>query len=194
LEVNLGVIRIDGSGDRIKFSLPLLNKGDYFFIKCLINGKLNPFDISFHTLAEDLPRSLFIDWLPPDATRKQKPEIDWEAVFAGLGVVIIAASFGYALYLLWASKPEIFPIPWNTFKGTFTNWCMVIIWSIGCIVLGFAGIALSFRVGMERFFKMPPKFPLPEELRSRGWMLGFPPMDIESNDISKASKDSQTIT
>jgi phosphatidylglycerophosphatase A len=57
-ELSVNVIQGMVSSDQsaLTFDFPLLNKGEFFLVKLLLNGSLHPFDLEFHLLVDDLPR------------------------------------------------------------------------------------------------------------------------------------------
>lgn len=64
----------------VTFDFPLLNKGEYFLVKLLVGGKLAKEQIKFRLLADDLPRSLSLKWLPLRATQKKQFQPDWVSI------------------------------------------------------------------------------------------------------------------
>ena len=152
---------------------PLLNSGEFFMLKLLLDGYVSRSEIECRILVDDLPRSFATKSLPPNATTEPKRKIEWVGVALGsiflLGVAA-QATFVWSYYEL---KPSISPFPWNQFSPTWIETSALIILSLGAFFMMILGLILLIGMGFEEFFKLHPRFPLPEELRSRKYR--FPP-------------------
>ena len=146
---------------------PLLNKGEFFVVKLLLSGRLATRDLSLRILADDLPRSVRVKDLPPAALEQKAYKVEWEAAAAGAVVLVFPLWASYCLYLLYKSRPELFPYPWTTFKASFEALSLVL---PGGVILGFLFLVgllllLTAAFGGELPPRRGPHFPLPKELR-----------------------------
>jgi hypothetical protein len=58
-------INTDERRNALEFRCPLLSKGEFFVVKLLLDGKIPRDQLQFRVLADDLPRTLKLQWLPP---------------------------------------------------------------------------------------------------------------------------------
>jgi hypothetical protein len=172
-----------------------MNKGDFFLAKLLLSGKVRASKLTFHVLADDLPRTLSPKRLPSDATRKRKWKWEWAAVLMGLCFLIFTASTVYALILLQEVKPDIFPIPWKTFHPSILNVALIVSWTVSIIVMGLSGISIALAFGRDEVLKTGPKFTLPDDLQRHGGHFNFPQNLEEMDDESEepAQKEVGTV-
>jgi hypothetical protein len=150
---------------QLRFRFPLLNQGDFFLVKLLLNGSLKRDDLEFHILADDLPRAIKAKRLPAQSTTTAKPRVEWSGVVVGGILVLLGLSQAYAMYLLYRASPQFFPLPWASFKPSALAILVLIVWSVGIIGTLGLGTALFALAGFDEFFQRHPRFPLPSELR-----------------------------
>lgn len=155
------------NSDTISFRFPLLNKGDFFVVKLLLNGQLESDNLEFSLLADDLPRSLRMRWIPPSAFHQRKLRPEWAAITVGLIPVGLAVWLGWVLILIKNARPELSPIPWSDFTLSLESAVLILPAIVLLIALGFIGIALIVSIGFDEFSTTGPRFPLPKELRNR---------------------------
>lgn len=147
-------------------TFPLLNKGDFFAVKLLLSGRVQLEALKFTVLADDLPRSINAEWLPPTARSEPGSRIEWSAVATGLVFMLLAAGIGHSLYLLRTLRPELFPYPWDVFRPTWHVASLAITAATG-LLLALLGLVLSTFVALEGLFVRRGRFSLPSELRRR---------------------------
>jgi hypothetical protein len=165
----------------IAFNVPLLNKGDYFLVKLLVDGHVNTPEIPFSILCDDLPRSLTASWLPTAATDDSTKKVEWVGVIVGLVFLIFSASFlliHYRLYCVW---PSFSPIPWASFSPSWVWTPIIVLNCLGVLMLAIFGMILFFGMGFGEVFSRRPRFPLPAQLRRR--RLRFIHEDIEGDHV-----------
>lgn len=181
LKVDIRTVQIPNGSTSIIFDFPLLNKGDFFLVKLLLSGRAKSKDFAFRIIADDLPRSLSATWLPSNAFSERKFEIVWSAVATGFAVAGLLAWLIWILYSLYKFRPELFPYPWSTFV---MSWESALLLGPGisfCVLLGLIAFALIAMVGFDEFSPWRPRFPVPKELRHRGfgYRIHISPEDIE---------------
>jgi hypothetical protein len=169
LKVKLSTNSQNDESVSIKCEFPLLNSGEFFFVKLLIDGYINRSDINCNILADDLPRSFQIEYLPSSAIREPKRRVEWFGI--GLGGFFLMSNFAIC-YLVWnyyQLKPSIFPIPWQNFQPSWVETPLFVILLLYVLLFTLIGMVAIFGMGFEEFFDKHPRFPLPEELRSRSY-------------------------
>lgn len=179
----------------LSFRFPLLNQGDFFLVKLLINGRLKYPDLEFHILADDLPRVIQPKRLPHGSTTASKG-IDWSGIVVGGVFLLLGLSQAYAMYLLYRARPQSFPLPWQSFAPDALTLIALVFWSIGIIAILLVGlIILLAGSGFEEFYGRHPRFPLPSELRHRHPLFVGSTEDLEviqdmlsDNDGEKVAK------
>jgi hypothetical protein len=146
---------------------PLLNKGEFFVVKLLLSGQLPIEKVRFAVLAEDLPRSLSVMPAPPTALREEGFRVEWSLAVVATLILLFVAWAGWWLLVLRESRPELFPVPWNTFRVTIEAAFLLIPALLFLPVLGIIGMAMVAAAAFGGEF--PPsrtrKFPLPKELQ-----------------------------
>ena len=171
LKVKLSTDSQNDDSVSIKCEFPLLNSGEFFFVKLLLDGYINRPDIECNILADDLPRSFQIEHLPSSAIKEPKRRVEWFGV--GLGGLFLIASLAIC-FLAWnyyQIKPSIFPIPWQNFQPSWIETPLLVFLLIFVLFSTLIGMVSIFGMGLEDFFYKHPRFPIPEELRSRSYRL-----------------------
>lgn len=167
LQAQIEIETTTASGTRLLLQFPLLNKGEFLIVKLLLSGHISVKDISLSVLADDLPRSLKVQQLPPNSFSDSGYEIEWGLAGIALLILLFPIWVCYWLYLLWNMQPDLFPYPWASYAISAK--------SLLLIVPGVIFLALFFLTGISMlsaaFFngEFPPsrrpRFPLPKELR-----------------------------
>lgn len=172
-ELDVSMIRgsSEAIGHFLEFDFPLLNKGDFFLVKLLLDGKLPIREMQFQVQADDLPRTIKPEWLPDGATSTSKRKVEWAGVIAGSVLLVPCAVMAFLALAHFETTPGSFPWPWETFKYSWPSTVLLVVSALVSPLIGLVGVILFFGIGFEGFFKRNPKFPLPEELRGRGYAL-----------------------
>jgi hypothetical protein len=164
LKVDIHIVPSEVSCEKIALIFPLLNKGEFFVVKLLINGNLPFADVLFSIQAEDLPRTLGVK--PPPSTQKSKSFLDWG--MAALAVVLWAWTvwLGYFAKLLYHQRIDLFPYPWDTFRFSLesTFFFIVGIAALGFFVVVAIAATVTSMIGGDFGFSKRPIFQLPPEL------------------------------
>jgi hypothetical protein len=157
----------DSSGAKISISFNLLNKGEFFVIKLLLSGRLETKDVKFTIVADDLPRLLKAQRLPPDAISDKKYKVDWASGAISIFMLLIPAWSFCVLHDLWLLRPSLFIFPWKTFVFDSSSAFVMIyglIFLTVCTSVGLIALAAALFNG-----QFPPRrgphFPLPAELQ-----------------------------
>jgi hypothetical protein len=166
------------AGYFLQFNFPLLNKGDYFLVKLLLDGAIRVHDMCFHVTAEDLPRVIKPKVLPFMATRPKR-QIEWIGVNSGaffLAFTVIVAYLGFSYFEL---HKNAFPWPWHTFAFSWPATVILLLTMISSALCGLLGILLFIGMGFENFYRKGAKFPLPDELHGRSLALLSNPVQLD---------------
>jgi hypothetical protein len=95
-------VKIAQSGAALAFVFPLLNAGDFFIAKLLLQGKAGRKDLRFTITADDLPPTLEAALLPSDLLQSEKGrEFEWPPLWIGLLLVSIGAALAGLIYAQW---------------------------------------------------------------------------------------------
>jgi hypothetical protein len=168
----------ENGGITVTINFPLLNKQDYFLIKILLGGLVKTEDLACSVVADDLPRSIKFEWLSHRALHEKKLKIEWSTVLVAVGLWVLAASIGWALFLLVRVRPDLFPYPWVSYRFSVVG---IGIWpaAIAILLLILLG-GLIGALGFEDLVARGPRFPIPDRLRRRAG-FGHPPFGSERN-------------
>ncbi len=145
-------INIDISEEkRIKLIFPLLNSGEFFIIKLLLDGDATYKDFKFTIVSDELPPVLkeeFLDFNLLGTDKKKRNDFEPGMFFTG----IICSLFGAALIILI----------YNNFANILNELWLIIICCIPTIIFPILGIILI----VESLISLPskkPKFIVPDD-------------------------------
>jgi hypothetical protein len=153
----------------VRCEFPLLNAGEFFMLKLLLDGYIKRSDIECHILVDDLPRSFSAKLLPRSAVTEPKRKIEWIGVIMGLSFLVVVASFSLILWNYRTLKPSIWPYPWAGFQPSWIETPALTIAAFGLMFMMLIGLVSLIGMGFEDLFSRHPRFPLPEELRGRSY-------------------------
>lgn len=153
----------------VRCEFPLLNSGEFFMLKLLLDGYIKRSDIECHILVDDVPRSFSAKLLPRSAVTEPKRKIEWIGVIMGLSFLLIVAPFSWILWNYYTFKPSIWPYPWANFQPSWIETPALTIAALGLVLMTVFGLVGIIGLGFEDFFSRYPRFPLPEELRGRNY-------------------------
>lgn len=100
-------LSIPAGKKKIVFDIPLLNSGEFFIVKILLNGKPKKSDFAFRISAEELPPVLAPEPLPFDAvgtTTKQK--FSYGSLIAGVVLLLTGVSVAVLIFNEWKKLPS----------------------------------------------------------------------------------------
>lgn len=83
---------VSEDGRQITIDFPLLNGGEFFIVKLLLDGRPRPEEFQFTIAAEDLPPDLAPSYLPPDAIGTvEKKRFQWGPLVAGVVLFFVGS-------------------------------------------------------------------------------------------------------
>lgn len=174
-------------------AFPLLNSGEFFYVKLLLDQYVKQSDLTCRILCDDLPRNFRTKQLPLSATRQPKRRIEWAGVGFGAFLLAMVSAFCVVIWSLYQVDPSIFPYPWSTFQPSWTETTALAISVIGAIFLLIVSLVLMIGMGFEEFFDRHPRFPLPQELRGRSYRFLSKESLIEA-DVPDHETDDNTVS
>jgi hypothetical protein len=172
---------------KVIFEIPLLNSGDFFITKILLNGSPKTDDLVFSISADYLPPTLTATYLPMDAiqtSKTRKGNVEFAPLTIGLGILLLGLAVIPLLINQWPSFPDFGQLGfWGFFHNLgLTGWAIIVSILSSAILVIFGGVfvILSFSDVMPKSHKC--KFLLPDDspelVRSN---YGFPFELIEKN-------------
>jgi hypothetical protein len=104
-------VEVKRSEDSKKLSFPfkLLNSGDFFIVKILLDGSPKLQDLAFSIVVDELPPMLKPQRLSLDAivTQKKKHKIDFGPLIFGVVMIVIAFALARLVYDAWHGVPAL---------------------------------------------------------------------------------------
>ena len=167
LQVKVVVTSQGTTGSAIALQFPLLNKQEFFAVKLLLSGGLSEDGLTLRILVDDLPRSVQIKELPPSAAKDSGYKFEWGLAAAGVFVLVFSAWICYAFYLLYKTRPELFPYPLSSFPMSIESLFLLIPGGFLLLLFSLLGLLMlgAAVFGGEFPPARGPHFPLPKELR-----------------------------
>lgn len=106
-------LNITDDKSSIEFDFSLLNSGDFFIVKLLINGNPSDKDFNFSIVAEDLSPTLETSFLPMDAIGhiNERKSFEKELLVIGIILFLIGLSLFKLVFDSWSVLPSF-----NDFK------------------------------------------------------------------------------
>jgi hypothetical protein len=134
-EVTVSHTETKGGETRVNFEFKLLNRGEFFFVKLLLNGELDPERLRFRVTVDDLPPTI-TPKKQPFRTPEEAPTTGWGAVALGGMPLGLAIGSAYGMYALAAATPNLFPgvagfvwFSWST--AALALWLTSILYWVG---------------------------------------------------------------
>jgi hypothetical protein len=172
-------VKINQTETCVSFEFPLLNAGEFFITKLLLQGRASRKDFTFRITVDDLPPTVSPVPLPYDLVETgKKRQFEYGLLWAGLIFLLLGASFAGLIFAHWPSLQEC----WT--KGLIAsfrqNWVLLlssVIAVIPTILLFVVGPMLI--VGAFTDFKFPKRrrFRVPEDFVRRPFYIREFPVD-----------------
>lgn len=150
----------------------LLNPGDFFLLKLLVDGAVNPVhDLNVTITAERLPPSLRPTWEPYDI---EGDESRVSLVGAIVSLLVAAVGYGAAWTAVNHLRTAGSVLPWSPEFGLSVGGAVA---AFGALIVGglLLLIGLMFTATIALGGSLPPRkrFPLPKSLRPRSHSMMF---------------------
>lgn len=169
-------VRIVQSQTSVAFAFPLLNAGEFFITKLLLQGRAKSKDFKFSITDDDLPPTLDAVWLPPELIEgEKKRQFEWELLVIGMILITIGSALATLIYLQW----PILSSSW--YKGLITsfseNWLVLVssaITAIPTLLILVAGPMLLVGAFTNFSFPRRRRFRVPEGFHRRHFFRNIP--------------------
>jgi hypothetical protein len=168
LDINIHRDDSESSNSKITFNFLLLNKGDYFVVKLLLNEYIKLEDCIFRIMSDDLPRKIYSSWFSIE-TMGRGQFIGESVGILVVGVILLVNGIStlFTLFLFHRFQPELFPIPWETFKPSSFSMIILPLLTITMIMFYAVGIIMVITVVFNIILGRKIPFLLPKDITSR---------------------------
>jgi hypothetical protein len=164
----------------VLFSFPLLNTGEFFITKLLLQGKAKANDFKFTITVDDLPPVLNAIRMPPELIEgERKRGFEGELMVIGSVLTVAGAAISALIYLQWPVLSQI----WD--QGIVTsfsaNWLPLVssvVAAIPTLLLLVAGPMLCVGAFTDFSFPRRRRFRVPDALHRRRFFRGLPPPEL----------------
>lgn len=173
-EVTVSSVVLENGKTKVTFNFNLLNKDEFFFIKMLLNGTVDPDSLLFNIGVDDIPPTIHPK-RQPFGTAKEPVPSGWPAVARGMIPLMAAIATVYILQAASRTHPEWLPnhihFAWLSVPtiAMLTSVCGIVYW------LSLAIRSIVFR-GLRR---TAHRFRMPQPPPSKPYAGGFYPGYIE---------------
>lgn len=177
-------VGIQHTPQAVIFRFPLLNTGEFFITKLLLQGKAKPKDFKFSITVDDLPPLLNAIPMPPELIESEKKrEFEWQPLFMGFTLTSIGAAIAALIYLQWPVLSQ------NLDQGLLAIFASnklalasSIISAIPALFLLVGGPMLCVGAFTDFSFPKRRRFRVPEAMRRRHFFRYLPPPRLLSMD------------
>ena len=180
-------VTITQSAKAVSFIFPLLNTGEFFVTKLLLQGRASPKDFLFSITVDDLPPSLSPVPLPHDLIDTGKKRgFAVELLVIGLILLLLGASFAGVIFGHSATLQECwtrgiiasFPQHWILLLS-------VVVTAIPAILLLVTGPMLMVGAFTDFSFPKRKRFRVPEDIVRRRFFFEDFPLPVQPKDEKK---------
>jgi len=159
-------VKIVQSDSSITFAFPLLNAGEFFITKLLLQGRAKPKDFKFSITVDDLPPIIKPVHLPPDLIESErKRKFASEPLWIGTFLIVIGSALAGLIYSQWLTLKSC----WNTgFIAAFPDHWLVLVSSVIVSIptllllvggpMMIVGAFTDFSFPKKRRFRVPDSF------------------------------------
>ena len=153
----------------ITCSFPVMNAGEFFLVKLLLDCYVKQDDLFCQILCDDLPRKFATKLLSSSAMREPTRRIEWGGIGVGSFFLAMIAVFGLVIWNYYRVRPAICPYPWATFQPTWIETPALVLCLAVMLLTFILGVMLIVGIGFESFLDRTPRFPIPLEHRTHGY-------------------------
>lgn len=153
---------------RLRFEFPLLNSGDFFIAKLLLNGSPKTEDLKFTVVVDELPPTLKPERLGYDAisSPSKKREFEFSLLGVGLAFAVFGLSSFKVIYDSWHVVPSIGQGVSEFLSHISFGSAAVILSIIPAFIFLLIGVMMAASTFTEGRFPPPKrKFVVPDDIR-----------------------------
>lgn len=170
-------VEIKHTPQSVVFRFPLLNTGEFFITKLLLQGTAKPADFKFTVTVDDLPPVLSAVPMPPELIEgERKRKFEWEPLVIGSILTVIGASVAALTYLQW---PVLYRSWGQGLLASFhENWLVLgssAVAAIPALLLLVGGPMLCVGAFTDFSFPKRRRFRVPDGLHRRRFFRELPP-------------------
>lgn len=163
----------------VEFRFPLLNTGEFFITKLLLQGKAKLKDFQFTVTVDDLPPILSAVRMPPELIEdERKRKFEWDFLALGALLTVLGAAVASLIYLQW----PILALSWSEgiLSSLRTNGLAVVsivFAAIPALFLLVAGPMICAGAFTDFSFPRRRRFRVPNALHRRRFFRTIPPSE-----------------
>jgi len=192
-------VEIKHTPEAVVFRFPLLNTGEFFITKLLLQGKAKADEFKFTVTVDDLPPVLHAVRMPPDLIEgERKREFEWEPLVIGSILTVIGAAVAALIYLQWPALSQ----SWKqgllaSFRENWLELVSSVVAAIPTLLLLVAGPMLCVGAFTDFSFPKRRRFRVPDSLHRRRFFRNLPPPEIleelqaEANNALQATRETR---
>ena len=176
------ILEMSEDKQEVRYIFPLLNSGEFFISKLLLNGAPTEESFSFSIVADELPPTLTPTHLPYDSiASSRKREFEFSLLTAGLVITVLGLAIVKLIYDGWSSLPNWSEHGfWEFFTSLgFSGWALFAS-ILPAFVFLLIGVMLTVASFTEGSFPPPKKkFIVPDDRQLLKRRRIRPPIKVE---------------
>lgn len=169
----------------VKFVIPLLNSGEFFITKILLNGSPSEDEFKFSIVADELPPTLIPVHLPYDSiAASKKREFEFVLLIMGVGTTVIGLPLVKLIYDGWSSLPSLNELgAWGFITSLGLGGWSLFGSIIPAIFFLLFGVLLTVMFFLEGSFpRRKKRFIVPDDKQLLRRRFHFPNIEVEDMD------------
>lgn len=146
---------------------PLLNKGDFFLVKLLLDGLLKPLELQFRITADDLPPVINTKMLPFSLMASDAPRTDWLAMVLGILCLLFSLVSVFSTTILIDARRELlflFSLSKAPALASVLTWAIIILSGLSALFLLIVAMVSIISIGFAGRLRRKSRFALPSHL------------------------------
>ena len=175
--------------ETVVFSFPLLNTGEFFITKLLLQGKTKAKDFKFTITVDDLPPVLTALHMPPELIEgERKREFDWDQLVLGTILTTVGAAVSALIYIQWPVIHQSWKL--GIVAGFAAHWLLLLsslIAAFPTLILLVAGPMLCVGAFSDFSFLTRRRFRVPDALVRRHFLRGLPTPELLAEQQAEAN-------
>jgi hypothetical protein len=159
-----------GLPTRAVLDFELLNPGDYFALKLLVDGRLRPREVELRLTADNLPP--IIRPQPGAPASESTSWFEGGLFLATLAVLSVAASIGIVLYLLADYRPQQFPFTSGPFEPNILGLIATVVLAVVGVLVTIIGLMMLGASVFGGNFPPRRRFAMPAQVTATAMYSG----------------------
>jgi hypothetical protein len=142
----------------------ILNAGEYFLLRIIIDGRTRVADLRCSIVAENLPPRIAVEFEPVETRERSRFDFVAPLVF-GVAAGLLGGSILATLVLLRDAQPSLFPFPPSGFEFSFGSSLVIFVAGTLGVLLTLIGLGFLAASVFGGVIPPPRRFPLPGHFR-----------------------------